>query len=162
MPTKKTDPEPKDIPGSNFRLHRSETDRVVGGVCGGLGEYFNIDSTIIRLIFILITIFGGSGVLIYLILWLVIPSSQTTKFTPEDHIKENAAEMRYRAEKFADNIKGSVKNRRDDSKKWLGLLVIVFGLIVLLNNFGLYDLLEIRKYWPLLLVILGLSIVLKR
>ena len=55
------------------KLYRSTKDRWIGGVCGGLGEYFSLDPTIIRIIFLLITLFLGGGILIYLILWIVMP-----------------------------------------------------------------------------------------
>jgi phage shock protein PspC (stress-responsive transcriptional regulator) len=57
------------------KLYRSNTDRKLCGVCGGLAEHFDIDPTIIRLIFIFLTLFGGGGVLMYLICALVIPKS---------------------------------------------------------------------------------------
>ena len=57
------------------KLYRSNTDRKLCGVCGGLAEYFDIDPTVIRLIFVFLTLFGGGGVLIYLICALVIPKS---------------------------------------------------------------------------------------
>lgn len=56
------------------RLARSRTNRVFAGVCGGLGNYFNVDPVIFRLLFILIGLPGGvPGLLIYLILWLAMP-----------------------------------------------------------------------------------------
>jgi len=55
------------------RLYRSRTDRMIGGVCAGLGNYFGLDATIMRLIFLLLFFLGGHGLLIYLILWLAIP-----------------------------------------------------------------------------------------
>lgn len=56
------------------RLYLSETDRKLGGVCGGIGEYFERDSTVIRVLFILITLFSfGFGILAYLAMWLIIP-----------------------------------------------------------------------------------------
>ena len=55
------------------RLTRSRTERWVGGVCGGIGEYFNLDPTIIRILFVLLALIVGGGLLIYLILWLIIP-----------------------------------------------------------------------------------------
>lgn len=55
------------------KLYRSRRDRMVAGVCGGLADYFQVDSTIIRLLFILFILLGGSGVLAYLIMWLVVP-----------------------------------------------------------------------------------------
>ncbi len=57
----------------NRRLYRSRTDAMLGGVCGGLGQYLNVDPTIIRLILVLMALMGGHGILVYLILWLVIP-----------------------------------------------------------------------------------------
>ncbi len=55
------------------RLTRSKDDRWLGGVCGGLAQYFGIDSTVVRVIFILSALIIGGGFLIYLILWIVIP-----------------------------------------------------------------------------------------
>ena len=57
------------------KLYRSNTDRKLCGVCGGLAEHLDIDPVIIRLIFIFLTLFGGGGLLIYLICALVIPKS---------------------------------------------------------------------------------------
>lgn len=55
------------------QLTRSKTDRRIGGVCGGLGHYFGVDPTWIRLAFALAFVFAGTGLLLYLILWIVIP-----------------------------------------------------------------------------------------
>ena len=55
------------------KLYRSRDDRMIGGVCGGLGEFFGIDPTWMRLLFVLLTIFGGSGVLVYLVMLLIVP-----------------------------------------------------------------------------------------
>lgn len=56
------------------RLYRSTTDRKIAGVCGGLGEYFNVDPLIFRIIFVLALVPGGvPGLLPYIILWIIIP-----------------------------------------------------------------------------------------
>ena len=55
------------------RLYRIREGRVVAGVCAGLAAYFGIDPTLVRLAFALFTIFGGAGVLLYLVAWIVIP-----------------------------------------------------------------------------------------
>ncbi len=55
------------------KLTRSRSNQMIGGVCAGLGEYLKIDPTVIRLIFILLFILGGHGLLIYLILWIIMP-----------------------------------------------------------------------------------------
>ena len=56
------------------KLYRSRTDRKLGGVCGGLAEYFNLDPTLIRVLFIILAVLGGSGVVIYLAMWILVPN----------------------------------------------------------------------------------------
>lgn len=55
------------------KLYRSRTSSMIAGVCGGLGAYLNLDPTVVRLVFILLALAGGPGVLFYLLLWLVVP-----------------------------------------------------------------------------------------
>lgn len=55
------------------KLYRKSSDRVIGGVCSGLGDYFNVDKVLIRLLWALAVIIGGIGLLAYLIAWIVIP-----------------------------------------------------------------------------------------
>jgi phage shock protein PspC (stress-responsive transcriptional regulator) len=61
------------------RLYLSDTDKKIGGVCGGIGEYFEKDSTLIRILFILVILFSfGFGVFAYLAMWLIIPKKPNT------------------------------------------------------------------------------------
>jgi len=60
-------------PGGNGRLYRSRTNRILFGVCGGLGEYLNVDPTLIRLLWIIFCLLYGVGILAYLIAAIVIP-----------------------------------------------------------------------------------------
>lgn len=62
------------------RLYRSEDDRIIAGICGGLGEYFTIDPVIIRLIWVLTLLIGGSGIVIYLLAWLLVPRKPMDTF----------------------------------------------------------------------------------
>ncbi len=57
-------------------LYRSRTNRVIGGVCGGIGEYFGVDPTLIRLAWVLFVFAGGSGVLAYIVCWIIIPEEE--------------------------------------------------------------------------------------
>lgn len=56
------------------KLYKSRTDKKLCGVCGGLADYFEIDSTVVRLLWVLFTIFGGAGILAYIIAALVMPN----------------------------------------------------------------------------------------
>jgi len=55
------------------KLYLSNIDRKVGGVCGGLGEYLDVDPTVLRVIFLISCFLGGLGLIVYLIMWLVVP-----------------------------------------------------------------------------------------
>jgi phage shock protein C len=59
--------------GMDRRLQRSRDEKIIGGVCGGLAEYFNVDPVLVRVILAVITLMGGAGILLYLILWAVVP-----------------------------------------------------------------------------------------
>jgi phage shock protein C len=55
------------------KLRRSKTNRKLAGVCGGLAQYFNIDATLIRVLFVLLAVLGGSGLVLYLAMWIIVP-----------------------------------------------------------------------------------------
>lgn len=55
------------------RLYRSKTERMVGGVCGGLAEYLKMDVTLVRLFFLLLLLIPGPGAIIYIIMWVITP-----------------------------------------------------------------------------------------
>jgi phage shock protein C len=57
------------------KLYRSKKNRIIAGVCGGLGEHFGIDPTIVRLAWVVFSLLGGSGVLAYIIAWIIIPEN---------------------------------------------------------------------------------------
>lgn len=64
------------------KFYLSTTDKKIGGVCGGLAEYFNVDSTFVRLLFVLLFLFGGLTFIIYVTLWIIAPKRPSDK-TPE-------------------------------------------------------------------------------
>jgi len=57
------------------KLYRSQTQRMIAGVCGGLAEYFNVDATLMRVLFLLLAVFGGSGIVIYIVMWIIVPDA---------------------------------------------------------------------------------------
>ena len=60
------------------RLYRSRSDRKLAGVCGGLAQYSNADATLIRVLFVVLALLGGPGLVIYLLMWILVPKK------PED------------------------------------------------------------------------------
>ena len=55
------------------KLYRRRTDRMLAGVCGGLGDYFRVDVTLIRVLFVVLAVMGGAGLVIYLAMWILVP-----------------------------------------------------------------------------------------
>jgi phage shock protein C len=142
----------------NSRLYRSESNKMLGGVAGGLADYFNIDATLIRLFFVLFSIFGGSGVLAYLILWIIIPSESNLNNGSEETIRQNTDEIKNRAQQFADDISNdSGKN----SRRLFGIMALIFGIAFLLNNFGFFQIFNLGKLWPVILIIIGFAILMR-
>mgnify|MGYP006287362777 CR=1 FL=1 len=88
------------------RLYRDPENRVLGGVCGGLGMYFNMDPLIIRILFVAVFLAFGVGLLVYIILWIVIPKAKTL-----------SQKLEMRGEKVTiSRIKDSVKDEYEDIK----------------------------------------------
>lgn len=84
---------------SSRRLVRSRTDKRIAGVCGGLAAYLEVDASLLRVLWLFAVLFGGFGVLVYIILWIALPEG--VPFTPAVQI----AEERYaRGEISADEL----------------------------------------------------------
>ena len=66
-------PDVASMTGGPKRLMRSSTDKKLGGVCAGLADYFDMDVTLVRVLWLLVVLCGGTGILLYVILWLVLP-----------------------------------------------------------------------------------------
>ena len=78
-------PPTSDVPSTGTpRLRRSGTDRMAGGVCGGLADYTGIDTVLWRVSFVALTVLGGSGVLFYAVLWVLVPAPSAGPVTPLD------------------------------------------------------------------------------
>ena len=132
-------------------LYRSQNDRMIAGVCGGLSEYFAIDSSLVRFAFILIILLGGSGVLIYLILWAVLPEKVTNQSKGEVMIKDDKKTT-------SDAPHGASEKQ---SKHVWGMVLIGLGIVMLLQNFGFAHYLYLDKTWPAILIVLGLIVLSK-
>ena len=80
---------------STKRLYRSRIDSQVAGVAGGLADYFEVDSTLVRALFILLTLLGGPGILIYIILWVIMPEEPAASVTYKRKRKRDEAYADY-------------------------------------------------------------------
>ena len=78
--------------GDYKRLYRSRDDRMISGVCGGLGKYFNVDPTLIRLLFVIAAAAGGPGLIAYIILAIVVPEEPASPVSSEPQAKVEEVE----------------------------------------------------------------------
>lgn len=146
----------------NKRLYRSNSSTYLGGVCGGLADYFNIDPVLVRIIFVLIFIYGGAGLLIYLILWIVIPKAPLdfSKFynapssggSPQPEQPANEPDS-----SFQDLVNAEKTDRKKNGALIGGIVLVSIGTLFLFDN--LIDVFNFSDFWPVVLVIAGVAII---
>jgi len=96
------------------KLRRSKDDRWLAGVCGGIGEYFNVDGVLIRVLFVLFGLFVGWGIIFYIILWIIMPEAVDDDLEA-DSIEEMKAEEEEAAEPQGDSDAKDISEGEDDS-----------------------------------------------
>ena len=148
----KKEEQPHNLDG----LCRSDRNKVIAGVAGGLGEYFGIDPTIVRILFVLLFFFSGTGLIIYIILWIVMPKAGSINKDPKEHIRENMNDFKDSARRFAQDIHFSSGN--EQSRLWIGLIIIILGFLLLLNTLGFYNEIYFVRFWPIILIVIGLLV----
>ncbi|MDD4859210.1 MAG: PspC domain-containing protein [Dehalococcoidales bacterium] len=149
------------------RLYRSRSDRIIWGVCGGLAEYFKIDPTIVRLVFVLLALANGVGIVIYLVMAVVVPLKGSKVGTPQETVRENVVEIKETAEEFGKEIrstfegeeKADVSNNSQQRRNILGIAIIIIGVIILMSTLNLFRWLNWGYLWSIILIIIGLIII---
>jgi phage shock protein C len=116
------------------RLYRSRKDKIISGVCGGIGEYFGIDPVIIRIIAVVLFLWGGSGIIAYIIAMIIIP------YAPEQgvEVQKKAGKSTPRKDQKQD-----VKPGSDSGAFIIGIVMVVIGGLFLLRNFPFFN----DYYW---------------
>jgi len=164
------------------RLFRNEYEKVIGGVSSGIAEYMEVDVTIIRLLFVLSTIFlVGTGVLVYIVMWIVVPvnndpAKRFAKFNEYNKGFTNPFENKSNSQGWtspsmnADPFKMGkddaefrpIKKSTETGKTVAGLVLLVIGIYFLMNEFNIIPFwFNASKMWPLVFVAVGVSFLLK-
>ena len=129
---------------NNKRLERDLRNKVLGGVCSGLGNYFDMDPTFWRVLFFVLFFFGCSGLLIYVILWIAMPSA---KYDPNAKLGEvNPQE-----------VNANNDQRKRNSNMAVGLTLIGIGVICLLARY--IPQINWHTAWPIILIVLGIILI---
>jgi phage shock protein C len=133
------------------RLYRSLSNSIIGGVCGGLGDYFNTDPVIFRAIFAVAFFAGGSGLLVYIVLWIITPMQPYSTEIPFSNPAEK--EQKNTNEELKSETMESPKKHKSNGSIWGGLILITLGIIFLIDRF--IPRIDFGDLWPVILVVVG-------
>jgi len=146
------------------KLTRSRTNERWGGVGGGLGDYFDIDSNLVRLVFVVLAAASGVGVLIYLALWLIVPQADVEEREAKERIRAGAEEIAEKARTLRDEVGNASQRSNLPAGMIIGAVLILLGIIFLLRNLGLFWVpwLQFDVLWPVLLIVGGIVLLWRR
>lgn len=155
------------------KLYRDESRKVIGGVCAGLADYFGIDVSIVRLVFLLTLILKGGGGLIYIILWIVLPKKTTLfnqpgnqPFTPPYNPYNTAANQ-----PFVDytvppvtppSVDPEVFNqpkKRSTGTLIAGCILVLLGAAFILDDLDIIPDWDLEHLWPVILIAIGVIVI---
>jgi len=141
------------------RLYKSRKDKVISGICGGIGEYFGVDPVLVRVIAVLLFFFGGTGVIAYIVGMIIIPVEPLQ--TDDNEKKETE-------KKETPKEESSEYKHTDTGALIIGIIFLIAGFMFLMRNFNFFDFHfwwirdQIKLFfWPGILVVLGVLLVFK-
>ncbi len=150
------------------RLYRSQSDRILWGVCGGLAKYFDMDPTIVRIIAVLTVFISGAGIIAYIILAIVIPLENSKSASPRDTIKENVEEIKETTSELGREVQSTLTGKtnaereteiRHRRRNVFGISIVVIGVLLLLGSLNVFWWMRWTYLWPLIIIAIGLIIV---
>lgn len=151
------------------KLYRSGREKMIGGVCGGLADYFSIDVTLVRLIVLVATFAGGVGFLAYLAGWAIIPVNPAEQGGPTYHHNRGTEEVFKGMGSEVNDVTNGISLQKEYEKpehqenhgkrsKMAGGILVALGAYFLFERFFPYWF-DMSKMWPVLLIIIGVAII---
>lgn len=145
----------------NKKLERNPMNKVIGGVCSGLADYFNLDIALVRVAFVIAGLFASFGFWLYIILWIVLPENGSQRTTDN---RQQSSQTQWSADDGGYTTNGTndrTEENEPTSKKTTSIIagasIILIGLIFLVNNF--VPISWVWKLWPLILVVIGIVMI---
>ncbi|NWF90018.1 MAG: PspC domain-containing protein [Ignavibacteriaceae bacterium] len=144
-------------------LHRSIKNKVIGGVAGGLAEYFDIDPVLVRVLFVVSFLFHGAGLLAYIVLWIAVPQAQFVfeaggSFKSENTAGTTSSTDNPQNDDAAAKYFKSLEDKKLSRNRNLGIILVVLGCIFLADIF--IPRIHFADFWPLILIAIGISLLL--
>jgi len=137
-------------------LYRSSKETIFGGVAGGIAEYLNTDPLLIRIIFVLLALFGGGGLIIYLILWIALPIDYSFTFNNKKFSDMEKEKTNTKPEKDQFNQDTHLRGKNNGSLV-AGLILITIGVIFLVSRF--FPRIDFADLWPIILLVAGIALI---
>jgi phage shock protein PspC (stress-responsive transcriptional regulator) len=152
---------------------RRGSDRIIAGVCSGIAEYFNLDVTLVRVVFVILALAPpGVGIILYLVLWFLmepVGQSGAPSRTPRDRFRMMADEMRRELRHGCPGPStpsrgrwGGPGYRGRPGGLWFGIILIALGAYLLLANLGYLSGFRWDLFWPVILIAIGLLVLFRR
>ena len=150
------------------KLYRSTTDKMLGGVAGGLAEYFDIDATLIRVLFVVVVFLGGGGILAYIILWIVVPEKPyeiPNSFQGKSDSDKNDKNEFHRSTEDSGSMsinnsgEAMIETKTNSKQIWIAIILIVIGGLLLLDN--IFPRFNFDHYWPVILIGIGIGLLIR-
>lgn len=140
----------------NVKLYRSVSNKMIGGVCGGLGAYVNIDPVFVRLLFVLLLFGTDFGFILYLLLWILIPEEGKDYGFKDDSFSDRVKSM-------GNDVQKAVTQPHPQSGLILGAGLIIIGGIIFLDrlNFSWLSWMDFDILWPLILIAGGIVLLIR-
>jgi phage shock protein PspC (stress-responsive transcriptional regulator) len=140
----------------NVKLYRSVSNQMIGGVCGGLGAYVNIDPVFVRLLFVLLLFGSDFGFILYLLLWILIPEEGKDYGFKDDSFSDRVKSM-------GNDVQKAVTQPHPQSGLILGAGLIIIGGILFLDrlNFSWLRWMDFDILWPLILIAGGIVLLIR-
>ena len=147
-------------------LYRSESDQMLGGVCGGLGDYLSLDPTLVRLFFALLFFGSGIGLLAYLALWIIMPNQSSAHVSKsfEENLKDSGENFSERIQTVGEEFGNAVRSPNPQAGVIIGIALIALGGVLFVENLNIYWLrwMSFDILWPVLLIIGGIVVLQRR
>ena len=147
------------------RLYRSHKDKIIAGICGGLGDYFDVDPVIARASFIVLTFVNGVGLLLYVILWIVVSLEHGDRLSENKNMVHTHGTVNSKPKSVHLNFSTSASlasKERRTGKMVVAFLAILIGVVALFSNLFSVNLFKFEIMWPLFLIFVGLYFIFKK
>ena len=148
------------------RLVRVHQGRMIGGVATGLAQNLNIDVTLVRLAFVALAFLKGLGILIYLVLWIIMPDEEMNEGDPGDSLRANVEDIAGQAQRagqrVGESLRGNGGNRQVQVLVGVGLMGL--GVLFMAQQIGLLAIVGGLSgfLWPVVLIAIGVALMARR